>query len=183
MLILSDINVYEATVPDRMHHLDLGLFHYQIEYTRELLKKQHGRSLVDELDRRLAAIPRFSGIKIFANGLQSISRLTANEYRNLMKIMIFAVDNLYDANINNIENFTSNKNLVKVYESWNIMYMMSRYEMFKESDLEKFQVCILFFISSYKNIDCLFIHQNFRNQYMIGLEDSSKYFNMFPPPN
>jgi hypothetical protein len=33
MLILSDINVYEATVPDRMHHLDLGLFHYQIEYT------------------------------------------------------------------------------------------------------------------------------------------------------
>lgn len=117
MLILSDINVYEATVPDRMHHLDLGLFHYQIEYTRELLKKQHGRSLVDELDRRLAAIPRFSGIKIFANGLQSISRLTANEYRNLMKIMIFAVDNLYDANINNIENFTSNKNLVKVYES------------------------------------------------------------------
>ena len=157
MLILSDINIYEATVPDRMHHLDLGLFHYQIEYTRELLRRQHDRSLVDELDRRLAAIPRFPGIKIFANGLQSISRLTANEYRNLMKIMIFVLDNLYDANINNIENFTSNKNLVKLYESWNIMYMMSRYEVFKESDLEKFQVCILFFISSYKNIDCLLI--------------------------
>ena len=69
--ILSDINIYEATVPDRMHHLDLGLFHYQIEYTRDLLKKQYDRSLVDELDRRLAAIPRFSGLKIFANGLQS----------------------------------------------------------------------------------------------------------------
>jgi hypothetical protein len=129
---LSDINIYEATVPDRMHHLDLGLFRYQIEYTRELLRRQHGRSLVDELDRRLAAIPRFPGIKIFASGLQSISRLTANEYRNLMKIMIFVVDNLYDANINNIENFTSNKNLAKLYESWNTMYMMSRYEVFKE---------------------------------------------------
>jgi hypothetical protein len=168
MFILSDINIYEATVPDRMHHLDLGLFRYQIEYTRELLKMQHGRSLVDELDRRLAAIPRFPGIKIFANGLQSISRITANEYRNLMKVMIFVVDNLYDANINNIENFTNNKTLVKLYESWNKMYVMSRYEVFKESDLRTFQVCILFLImSSYndiKNIDCLLIHQNFRNQ-------------------
>ena len=138
MFILSDINIYEATVPDRMHHLDLGLFHYQIEYTRELLRMQHDRSMVDELDRRLAAIPRFPGIKIFASGLQSISRLTANEYRNLMKVMIFVVDNLYDANINNIENFINNKTLAKVYESWNKMYVMSRYEVFKESDLETF---------------------------------------------
>lgn len=151
MFILSDINIYEATVPDRMHHLDLGLFHYQIEYTRELLRMQHDKTLVDEMDHRLAAIPRFPRIKIFANGLQSISRLTANEYRNLMKIMIFVVDNLYDANINNIENFINNKTLVKLYESWNTMYMMSRYEVFKESDLETFQVCILFLImSSYK---------------------------------
>ena len=142
MFILSDMNIYEATVPDRMHHLDLGLFHYQIEYTQDLLRMQHGRSLVDELDRRLAAIPRFPGIKIFASGLQSISRLTANEYRNLMKVMIFVVDNLYDANINNVENFINNKTLVKLYESWNKMYMMSRYEVFKESDLENFQVCI-----------------------------------------
>lgn len=141
--ILSNINIYEATVPDRMHHLDLGLFHYQIEYTRDLLKKQYDRSLVDELDRRLAAIPRFPGLKIFANGLQSISRLTANEYRNLMKVMIFVVDNLYDTNINNIENFTKNKDLVKLYESWNEMYAISRYEVFKESDLEKFEVCII----------------------------------------
>ena len=138
MFILSDMNIYEATVPDRMHHLDLGLFHYQIEYTQDLLRMQHGRSLVDELDRRLAAIPRFPGIKIFASGLQLISRLTANEYRNLMKVMIFVVDNLYDANINNVENFINNKTLVKLYESWNKMYVMSRYEVFKESDLENF---------------------------------------------
>ena len=117
MFILSDINIYEATVPDRIHHLDLGLFSYQIDYTQKLLKEQHNKSLVDELDRRLAAIPRFPRIKIFASGLQSISRLTANEYRNLMKVMIFIVDNLYNENINNIENFVNNNNLVKLYES------------------------------------------------------------------
>lgn len=127
-----------------MHHLDLGLFHYQIEYTQELLKKQYSRSLVDEIDRRLAAIPRFPGLKIFANGLQSISRLTANEYRDLMKVMIFVIDSLYDTNINSIENFINNKDLVMLYESWNKMYAISRYEVFKESDLEEFKVCYIY---------------------------------------
>lgn len=125
-----------------MHHLDLGLFRYQIEYTRDFLKNQHGKFLVDELDRRLAAIPRFSGLKIFGSGLQSISRLTANEYRNLMKVMVFVVDNLYKENTNNVENFVKNKDLTELYEMWNKMYMISRYEVFKESDLEKFKVCI-----------------------------------------
>ncbi|RHZ80954.1 hypothetical protein Glove_130g90 [Diversispora epigaea] len=37
---LPSINVYSATVSDRMHHLDLGLFHYQIEFTQALLQKQ-----------------------------------------------------------------------------------------------------------------------------------------------
>jgi len=117
-----------------MHHLDLGLFQYQIEYTRTLLKDQYGKSLVDEMDRRLAKIPRFPGLKIFANGIQSIARLTANEYRDLMKVMIFVIDNLCDD--------TKNKELTKLYVTWNEMYMISRYEVFKESDLIKFKVCI-----------------------------------------
>ena len=71
-----------ATVPDRMHHLDLGLFRYQIIFMCDILKLQHvnGNKLVEEVDQRLAAISRFPGIKIFSNGLQSIARLTANEY-------------------------------------------------------------------------------------------------------
>jgi len=124
-----------------MHHLDLGLFSYQIEFTRLLIKAQHDNSLVDEMDRRLAKILRFSELKIFKNGLQSISRLTASEYRNLMKIMIFVVDNLYNKNTKNRENFINNKRLAKQYKKWNEMYAISRYEIFKESDLIKFQVC------------------------------------------
>ena len=125
-----------------MHHLDLGLFHYQIEYTQELLKMQHGNFLVDEVDRRLAAISHYPGLKIFSSGLQSIARLTASEYRDLMKVMVFVIDNLYEENTKNIENFVNNKNLVELYEMWNEMYEISRYEMFKDSDLTKFKVCI-----------------------------------------
>ena len=135
-----NINIYSATVPDRMHHLDLGLFCSQITFTREVLKLQHGNSLVDELDRRLAAIPRFPGLKIFSGGLQSIARLTANEYRSLMKVMVFVVDNLYDGNDDVIDNFVNNDDLAKLYESWNQMYILSRFEEFSEMDLVKFKV-------------------------------------------
>lgn len=123
-----------------MHHLDLGLFRYQIEYTYELLRMQHGNVLVEEIERRFTAIPRYPGLKIFSNGLQSIARLTANEYRCLMKVMVFIVDNLYVGNNKEVENFVSNKNLAKLYEKWNEMYILSRSEEFGESDLVKFKV-------------------------------------------
>src|SRR3954466_16428838 len=113
--ILSNINIYEATVVDRMHHLDLGLFHYQIEYTRQLIKDQHGNSFVNEIDHRLATIPRFPGLKIFSNGIQSIARLTASEYRDLMKVMLFVVDNLYNQNTNNTKDYVENKYLANLY--------------------------------------------------------------------
>ena len=118
-----------------MHHLDLGLFHYQIEYTHQLLPNV----LVDELDHRLATIPRYPGLKIFSNGLQSIARLTADEYRNLMKVMVFAIDNLYNGN-NKEEEIFINNDLPKLYESWNEMYILSKYEKFSESDLANFKV-------------------------------------------
>ena len=127
-------------MPDRMHHLDLGLFHYQIEYTYELLRMQHGNVLVKEIERRFTAISRYLDLKIFSNGLQSIARLTANEYRCLMKVMVFIVDNLYARNDKEVENFVSNKNLAKLYEKWNEMYILSRSEEFSESDLVKFKV-------------------------------------------
>ena len=98
-----------------MHHLDLGLFHWQIKFTLDFLKMQDNK-LVDELDRRLAAIPRYPELKVFSKGLKSIARLTANEYRSLMKVMIFVVDNLYSKNDKMIENFISNNNLTKLYE-------------------------------------------------------------------
>ena len=71
----SQLDIYLATYPDRMHHLDLGLFNYQVIYTREMLKNLCGQVVIDELDKRLAAIPRFPGLKIFKNGLKNIKFL------------------------------------------------------------------------------------------------------------
>ncbi|RHZ73276.1 hypothetical protein Glove_232g35 [Diversispora epigaea] len=127
---IPNINVYVATVPDRMHHLDLGLYRYQIEFTKKLLFEAEGRSLVDKMNRRITLIPRHSELKIFSGGLQSIALLTADNYRNIMKVMVFVVDDLL------------NKDLSEVYVKWNEMYLLSRQETFKESDLKNFQEAI-----------------------------------------
>jgi hypothetical protein len=93
-----------------MHHLDLGLFNYQISFTYDLLKDLYGSSILDEMDKRLANIPRYPELKIFKKGIQSLARLTANEYRNLMKVMIFVLDDI-------VSDEKLNKKLLNIYES------------------------------------------------------------------
>ncbi|KAF0420597.1 zn-finger domain-containing protein [Gigaspora margarita] len=106
-------------VIDRIHHLDLGLFNYQITFIYNLLKELHEASILDKLDNRLANIPRFPELKIFKNGIQSLFRITANKYRNLIKVMIFVLDNLDISE-------ALNKTLLNLYKVWNNMYIMSR---------------------------------------------------------
>ena len=141
---VSHLNIYAATIPDRMHHLDLGLFNYQVTYTRELLKEMCGQIAVDELDNRLARIPRFPGLKIFKNGLENIKRFTADEFRNIMKVFIFVIEGLiikyHKEAISTNHAKRVDEALVNVYYRWNKMYLYSRQEYFLESELDNFEV-------------------------------------------
>ena len=51
--------------------------------------------------------------------------------------MIFIINNLYIENDKRVENFISNNDLVKLYKSWNKMYIISRSEEFSKDDLNK----------------------------------------------
>ena len=127
-----------------MHHLDLGLFNYQVMYTRAMLKDLCGQVAVDELDNRLATIPWFSGLKIFRNGLENIKRFTADEFRNMMKVFLFVIEGIIVKCHKETMSLNAAKRcdeqLVDVYFRWNKMYLFSRKEYFLESDLEQFQV-------------------------------------------
>ena len=125
-----------------MHHCDLGLFNYQVTYTRDLLKNLCGQAAVDEFDKRLSEIPRFSGLKIFKHGLENIKRFTADEFRNMMKVLVFVMDGLF---IKHCNSSLTNKRkideeLTNVYVYWNQMYIYSRQENFSETMLIEFEV-------------------------------------------
>ncbi|KAF0490591.1 zn-finger domain-containing protein [Gigaspora margarita] len=77
-----------------------------------LLKEKYRASILDTIDNRLANIPRFPELKNFKNGIHSLAIIIANEYHNLMKVMIFVLDNL------NRDESIQNK-LLKLYEDWN----------------------------------------------------------------
>ncbi|RHZ89179.1 hypothetical protein Glove_18g150 [Diversispora epigaea] len=95
---IPNLNIYAATVPNRMHHLDLGLYYYQIEFTKGIL----GRSLIDKINKRIGAISRYPGLKIFSKRLQSIARLTASKHRDLIKVMVFVVDSLLNNDLSEV---------------------------------------------------------------------------------
>ena len=99
-----------------MHHLNLGLFYYQIDYIRKIIKAQYRDSLLEEIDHRLVTISHYLDLKIFSNSLKLITRLIASEYHDLMKIIIFVVNNLYEKNTKNIENFIKNNDLAELYK-------------------------------------------------------------------
>jgi hypothetical protein len=135
-----------ATTPDRMHLLDLGLFHYQIVYTRELLKDKCSTGVVDEFDQRLSKVPRFPGLKIFKNGLENIKRFTADEFRNMMKVMVFVIDGLglkyQKINMSQRKAKDLNTSLINLYINWSLIYLMSRQDYLSEVELIKLKVCL-----------------------------------------
>ena len=90
----SNFNIYKAIVPDRMHTLDLGLFKYMLDYTKELLNDQCERQVMQIFEQRLMLIPRYQGLKILKN-ISEITHMTVDKFRNLIKVIIFTLDNLY----------------------------------------------------------------------------------------
>ena len=134
-----DFNIYEATVPDRMHLLDLGITKYLIAFTRELLQRKVSNKAVKEMDHRLCAIPRYSGLIILKNGLENVSKFTANDYRNIMKVIIFVIDNLYN---DYKEGGIPCKRLCNIFHKYLKMYMKLCQESFTDTDLTELEVSI-----------------------------------------
>ena len=76
--------------------LDLGITKYLIEFTHTYLQQKVNNKAVKEMDHRLCAILRHPGLIIIKNRLENVLKFTANDYCNIMKVIIFVIDNLYE---------------------------------------------------------------------------------------
>ena len=120
-----------------MHHIDLGLFKYQLEFTQEILKQVGGTELQKVFDERLRQVPRVSGLKLFSKFGQ-LKVMTAADHRHIMKIILFALDDIFDE----WNQITCNE-LCELYAKFSKMYIMSREESYSESKLKDFEVIIV----------------------------------------
>ena|ERR1043165_3761253 len=146
------MNIYDATALDRMHLQEIGLFPYMLDFTREMIMHQSGNQIITKMDNRLATITPFSGLRILRNGYQQGAKFTGAEMRDVMKIIIFVLDELYSSddiiNQNNAEdklhaNFIDYKKLIQCFIKFVKMYITSRKEKFNEDELNNFEVIIL----------------------------------------
>ncbi len=91
------------------------------------------------MGHRLCEIPRYPGLIILKNGLENISKFTANDYRNIMKVIIFVIDNLYN---DFKEGGISCKRLCNIFYKYLKMYMKLHQESFTDIDLTELEVSI-----------------------------------------
>src|SRR2546429_2292423 len=97
------------------------------------------------MDRRRCAIPRYPDLIVLKNGLENISKFTANDYRNIMKVIVFVINNLYE----NYEDGFSYKRLCNIFCIYLKMYIMLRQESFTNMNLAELQAYITEFCQEF----------------------------------
>lgn len=120
-----------------MHLLDLGISRYLLEFTRTYLQQKVGMEAIKEMDSRLRVIPRHQGLIIMKNGLENISRFTANDYRNIMKVIVSVMDNLY---VEYRDGGIPCEKLCEIFHNYMEIYIKTRQESFTENDLNLLEV-------------------------------------------
>src|SRR2546423_1705127 len=140
----KDFNIYKDTVSDRMHMFNLGITKYLIEFTCMYLQQKVNNKAVKEMDHRLCAILRHPGLIILKNGLENVLKFTANDYHNIMKVIIFVIDNLYE---NYNESGILCKSLCDIFYIYLKMYMVLQQEIFTNLDLKILEVNYLKMLS------------------------------------
>ncbi|RXW17060.1 hypothetical protein EST38_g8794 [Candolleomyces aberdarensis] len=85
-------NIHELLSPDLLHQVIKGTFKdHLVSWVVEYLEAQpNGKSLVAEMDRRIAASPLFSGLRRFPEG-RGFKQWTGNDSKALMKVFIPAI--------------------------------------------------------------------------------------------
>src|SRR5687767_7213904 len=143
------MNIYDATALDRMHLQEIGLFPYMLNFTREMIIHQSGNQIITKMDNRLATITPFDGLRILRNGYQQGVKFTGAEMRDVMKIIIFVLDELYTnddkikyQNDTEKSSFIVCKRLIRCFIKYVKMYITSRKEKFNEDELNDFEVII-----------------------------------------
>ncbi|KAJ3998883.1 hypothetical protein F5050DRAFT_1566185 [Lentinula boryana] len=88
-------DIHEMLSPDLLHQIIKGCFKDMlVEWTLEYLAAEHGEvkanQIIDDIDRRLAAVPAFPGLRHFPHG-RRFKQWTGDDSKALMKIFLPAV--------------------------------------------------------------------------------------------
>jgi hypothetical protein len=80
---LPHCDIYACLAPDTLHQLNKGVFSdHLLEWCLTLAKDK------DEVDRRMAALPKHPGLRHFTSGFTTLKQTTAGEHREIQKVIL-----------------------------------------------------------------------------------------------
>ncbi|KZT19778.1 hypothetical protein NEOLEDRAFT_1077191 [Neolentinus lepideus HHB14362 ss-1] len=96
-------DIHELITPDILHQLIKGTFKdHLVDWVVELLSLQHGstrgEAVLAEIDRRIAAVPPFTGLRRFPQG-RGFKQWTGDDSKALMKVYLPAIDGLVPSDV------------------------------------------------------------------------------------
>ncbi|OAX31653.1 hypothetical protein K503DRAFT_727701 [Rhizopogon vinicolor AM-OR11-026] len=89
-------DIHELLAPDLLHQVIKGTFKdHLVTWVQEYLEIMHGvaraKEILDDIDKRIAAAPSFSGLRRFPEG-RGFSQWTGDDSKALMKVYISAIE-------------------------------------------------------------------------------------------
>ncbi|KAH9031532.1 hypothetical protein EDB85DRAFT_2074105 [Lactarius pseudohatsudake] len=88
--------VYELLSPDLLHQLIKGTFKdHLVQWVTAYIHRKHhgapGKAILDDIDRRIAAVPPFAGLRRFHEG-QGFKQWTGDDSKALMKVYLPTIE-------------------------------------------------------------------------------------------
>ncbi|CAG8653951.1 18990_t:CDS:2 [Rhizophagus irregularis] len=135
---------YKCLTPgDQLNNMHIEQNSIILRTHENMREAQCGNKILTKMDNRLANITPFNGLKILSKGYQRGVKFTGAEMRDVMKIIIFVIDELYTVDDKNAASisFIPYMTLIDCYIKFVKMYITSRKEQFSdEDDLRIFEI-------------------------------------------
>ncbi|KAH9023276.1 hypothetical protein EDB85DRAFT_2075341 [Lactarius pseudohatsudake] len=168
-------DVYELLSPDLLHQIIKGTFkdhlvHWVTAYVRRKHPGAPGKVILDDIDRRIAAAPPFTGLRRFPEG-RGFKQWTGDDSKALMKVYLPA-----------IEGYVPNKMLYAVRAFLDFCYI-ARHNVISEITLTKLEDALAQFLE-YRTV---FQEEGVRDNFSLPRQHAMNHYpdtiRLFGAPN